>query len=142
MRTTQLRQLDLNLLVVFAVMAEERSVSRASVRLLLSQPAVSRALQRLRGMFRDDLLVRTPGGYELTPLGQRVQRELETVLTRLDRLLGGAKFHPDQQAANFVHRGRLGSPLNHASTFLWPTSATKAWLTQRGRTAGPCRWRP
>jgi len=83
-----------------------------------------------------------PGGYELTPLGQRVQRELETVLPRLDRLLGGAKFHPDQQAANFDHRGRLGSPLNHASTFLWPTSTTKAWLTQRGRIAGPCRWRP
>ncbi|MDR3669845.1 MAG: LysR family transcriptional regulator, partial [Holophaga sp.] len=101
MRTAQLRQLDLNLLVVFAVMAEERSVSRASVRLLLSQPAVSRAMQRLRAMLRDDLLVRTPGGYELTPLGQRVQRELETMLPRLDRLLGGAKFQPDQEAATF-----------------------------------------
>jgi len=101
MHTTQLRQLDLNLLVVFAVMAEERSVSRASVRLLLSQPAVSRALQRLRATFRDDLLVRTPGGYELTPLGQRIQQELETMLPRLDRLLGGAKFQPDQEAATF-----------------------------------------
>ena len=48
MRVTQLRQADLNLLVVFSVLAEERNVSRAAKRLLLSQPAVSRALQRMR----------------------------------------------------------------------------------------------
>jgi hypothetical protein len=47
MRVTQLRQADLNLLVVFLVLAEERNVSRAAKRLLLSQPAVSRALQRM-----------------------------------------------------------------------------------------------
>jgi DNA-binding MarR family transcriptional regulator len=69
MRLTQLRQADLNLLVVFAVFAEERNVSRAAERLLLSQPAVSRALQRLRDMFHDDLFVRTAVGYELTPQG-------------------------------------------------------------------------
>jgi DNA-binding transcriptional LysR family regulator len=48
MRVTKLRQVDLNLLEVFAVLAEERNVSRAAARLLLSQPAVSRALQRMR----------------------------------------------------------------------------------------------
>jgi DNA-binding transcriptional LysR family regulator len=46
MRITQLRQADLNLLVVFTVLAEERNASRAATRLFLSQPAVSRALQR------------------------------------------------------------------------------------------------
>jgi hypothetical protein len=51
MRVTQLRHADLNLLVVFSVLAEERNVSRAAKRLLLSQPAVSRALQRLRERF-------------------------------------------------------------------------------------------
>jgi DNA-binding transcriptional LysR family regulator len=66
MRLTQLRQTDLNLLVVFAVFAEERNVSRAAKRLWLSQPAVSRALQRLRDTFQDDLFVRTSVGYELT----------------------------------------------------------------------------
>src|SRR2546426_6085624 len=60
MRTTHLRQADLNLLVVFTVLSEERSVTRAATRLLLSQPAVSRALQRLREMFHDDLLIRSP----------------------------------------------------------------------------------
>ena len=46
MRITHLRQADLNLLVVFTALAEERNVTRAASRLLLSQPAVSRALQR------------------------------------------------------------------------------------------------
>ena len=40
MRTTHLRQADLNLLVVFTVLAEERNVTRAAARLLLSQPPI------------------------------------------------------------------------------------------------------
>jgi hypothetical protein len=48
MRLEKLRQVDLNLLIIFAVIAEERSVTKACARRLLSQPAVSRALQRAR----------------------------------------------------------------------------------------------
>src|SRR3954465_3408746 len=94
MHITQLRQADLNLLVVFTVLAEERNVSRAATRLLLSQPAVSRALQRLPETFRDELLVRAPSGYEPTPQGQRLLQELEVMLPRLDRLLSGSTFDP------------------------------------------------
>lgn len=101
MRLTQLRQADLNLLVVFAVFAEERNVSRAAERLLLSQPAVSRALQRLRDMFHDDLFVRTAVGYELTPQGQRLLQELEVMLPKLDRLLSGSSFDPSVEPATF-----------------------------------------
>jgi hypothetical protein len=72
-----LRQADLNLLVVFTVLAEERNVTRAATRLLLSQLAVSRALQRLREMFHDDLLIRSSSGYEPTPKGQRLLHELD-----------------------------------------------------------------
>ncbi len=101
MRLTQLRQADLNLLVVFAVLAEERNVSRAAERLLLSQPAVSRALQRLRDMFHDDLLVRGAAGYEMTPQGQRLLGELEVMLPKLDRLLSGRSFDPETESASF-----------------------------------------
>jgi DNA-binding transcriptional LysR family regulator len=52
MRLEKLRQVDLNLLIIFAVIAEERSVTKASARLLLSQLAVSRALQRARSIFQ------------------------------------------------------------------------------------------
>jgi DNA-binding transcriptional LysR family regulator len=101
MRITQLRQADLNLLVFFAVLAEERNISRAADRLRLSQPAVTRALQRLRGMFHDELLVRVSGNYEPTPQGRRLLRELETTLPRLDRLLAGAAFDPTTEEATF-----------------------------------------
>ncbi len=101
MNFAQLRQADLNLLVVLAVMAEERNVSRAADRLSLSQPAVTRALQRLRATFRDDLLVRVSGDYEPTPKGQRLLQELEAILPRLDRLLAGVDFNPAVEEARF-----------------------------------------
>jgi DNA-binding transcriptional LysR family regulator len=115
MRITHLRQSDLNLLIVFAALAEERNVTRAASRLLLSQPAVSRALQRLREMFHDDLLVRASSGYELTPKGKRLLQELSTILPRLDRLLSGEDFDPRQEETTF----RI-AVTDHASHVLCP----------------------
>jgi DNA-binding transcriptional LysR family regulator len=115
MRITHLRQADLNLLVVFTALAEERSVTRAASRLLLSQPAVSRALQRLREMFHDDLLIRTSSGYEQTPKGERLLRELATTLPRLDRLLSGDDFAPQEEETTF----RV-AVTDHASHVLCP----------------------
>jgi len=115
MRITHLRQADLNLLIVFAALAEERNVTRAASRLLLSQPAVSRALQRLREMFHDDLLVRAPSGYEPTPKGKRLLQELSTILPRLDRLLRGEDFDPRQEETTF----RI-AVTDHASHVLCP----------------------
>jgi len=115
MRIAHLRQADLNLLVVFTALAEERNVTRAASRLLLSQPAVSRALQRLREMFHDDLLIRTSSGYEPTPKGERLLRELATTLPRLDRLLSGADFDPQTEETTF----RV-AVTDHASRVLCP----------------------
>src|ERR1700690_3680403 len=115
MRTTYLRQADLNLLVVFTVLAEERNVTRAAARLFLSQPAVSRALQRLRDMFHDDLLIRTASGYEPTPKGKRLLQDLATMLPRLDRLLSGEDFDPQTEETTF----RI-AVTDHASHVLCP----------------------
>ncbi len=101
MRLTQLRQADLNLLVFFAVLAEERNISRAAGRLRISQPAVTRALQRLRSMFHDELFVRVSGNYELTPQGNRLLREVEAMFPRLDRLLAGSDFDPAIEETTF-----------------------------------------
>jgi DNA-binding transcriptional LysR family regulator len=115
MRLTHLRQTDLNLLVVFTALPEERNVTRAAARLLLSQPAVSRALQRLRDMFQDDLVIRTSNGYEPTPKGQRLLQELESTLPRLDRLLSGSDFDPATEESTF----RIAAT-DHASNVLCP----------------------
>ncbi len=115
MRTTHLRQADLNLLVVFAAVAEERNITRAASRLLLSQPAVTRALQRLRDTFHDDLLIRTSTGYEPTPTGQRLLQDLATMLPRLDRLIAGGDFDPATEDASF----RIAAT-DHAAYLLVP----------------------
>ena len=118
MHIAQLRQADLNLLVVFKVLAEERNVSRGAHRLLLSQPAATRALGRLRDMFKDDLLVRVSGTYELTPKGKLLLQELETTLPRIDRLLTGGDFVPSQESMHFRLAGSdfasniIGVPLS------------------------------
>jgi hypothetical protein len=115
MRSTHLRQADLNLLVVFAAVAEERNITRAASRLLLSQPAVTRALQRLRDTFHDDLLIRTSTGYEPTPKGQHLLQDLATMLPRLDRLMAGADFDPVTEDASF----RIAAT-DHAAYLLVP----------------------
>ncbi|MGL1259095.1 LysR family transcriptional regulator [Vibrio parahaemolyticus] len=61
-----LHQLDLNLLKVFIVLAEEQKTVLAAKRLNMTQPAVSRALSRLRQHFNDELFVRTRHGLKPT----------------------------------------------------------------------------
>ncbi|WP_245632012.1 LysR family transcriptional regulator [Edaphobacter aggregans] len=101
MRWMQLRQADLNLLVAFMVFAEELNVSAAAKRLLLSQPAASRTLDRLRALFNDDLMVRGPGGYRLTPAGERLQSELGRLLPELDAVMGRPAFDAMTEEATF-----------------------------------------
>lgn len=75
-----LTNLDMNLLKVLNVLIEERSVTRASERLGRSQPAISNALSRLRQLFGDELLVRSPGGLALTPRAQDISKPLRDMM--------------------------------------------------------------
>jgi DNA-binding transcriptional LysR family regulator len=87
-------RVDLNLLPPLVALLEERHVSRAAERLALSQPAMSRALQRLRRHFDDELLVRGPEGYSLTPRAERIHAQLATAVTELDHLFATETFDP------------------------------------------------
>ncbi len=66
-----LRQLDMNLLLVLKVLLEECNTRRAAEILNLSQPAISRALGRLRENFNDELFVRSR--YGLTPTAKAIE---------------------------------------------------------------------
>lgn len=101
MRQVNLRSLDLNLLVLLRALLEERHITRAAKRSFLSQPAMSRALERLREMFGDPLLVRSGRTYECTVRGERVLRELEALMPRLEAMVGGADFDPAQSRERF-----------------------------------------
>jgi DNA-binding transcriptional LysR family regulator len=81
--------LDLKLVPALEALLRRRNVTHAAEELGLSQPAMSRALARLRDLQGDPLLVRAPGGYVLTPRAQALQPRLAEVLSQL-----GAVFHP------------------------------------------------
>src|SRR5262249_40164285 len=82
-----LRSVDLNLLVALDALLSERHVTRAAARIGLSQPAMSNALGRLRGVFGDELLVRTPTGMTPTPRALELVDPLRQLLRQAERVL-------------------------------------------------------
>jgi DNA-binding transcriptional LysR family regulator len=94
MPVTHLEGVDLNLLPPLAVLLEERHVTKAAERSGLSQPAMSRALARLRRLLDDQLLVRDGRGYVLTPRAERIQRQLAGVIPQLETLFAAEVFDP------------------------------------------------
>src|SRR5215468_10267357 len=101
MREVHLRNLDLNLLVPLHMLLEERHVTRAAKRSFLSQPAMSRAFERLREMFGDALLVRSGRAYARTVRGERLLGELESLMPRLEALVRGERFNPVRSRERF-----------------------------------------
>lgn len=83
MHTRQLRSIDLNLLLVLHALLTERHVSRAAIRLGLSQSATSHALARLRELYGDPLLVRSGRALTLSPRALRLLPQLERGLADL-----------------------------------------------------------
>ncbi len=94
MRYTHIQQSDLNLLTMLLALVEERSVSRAAQRANLSQPAMSRKLDRLQEMFQDELLIRTRQGYEPTHRAVRLYHEFDHILRRIEDILRVDAFDP------------------------------------------------
>jgi DNA-binding transcriptional LysR family regulator len=86
---------DLNLLPIAIALYDELSVSRAARRLGMSQPAVSRALRRLREMFSDPLFIRGASGVVPTPRAHAFVRAARHHLEELhEDLLKGERFDP------------------------------------------------
>jgi DNA-binding transcriptional LysR family regulator len=101
-----LNSLDLNLLVALDALLREANVSRAAMRIGLSQPAASHALQRLRDLIGDPLLVRNGAGMELTPRALALRAPLAQTLDQVRSL-----FVPDAfDAASSERQFRLMMP--------------------------------
>lgn len=96
-----LRHVDLNLLVVLEALLAERHISRAALRLQLSQPAVSHALGRLRQLLDDPLLVRGQGGLVLTQRAHELAEPLAEALAQVRILLGPSGFQPATARRSF-----------------------------------------
>jgi DNA-binding transcriptional LysR family regulator len=93
---------DLNLLIVFDAVMQDRSVTRAGSRIGLSQPAMSHALNRLRHMLKDDLFVRTPDGMVPTPRAEILAQPLRNALSEMQLALEPAAFDPAKADRRFA----------------------------------------
>src|ERR1700719_3739300 len=93
---------DLNLLIVFDAVMQERSVTRAGGRVGLSQPAVSHALSRLRHMLKDELFIRTPEGMMPTPRAEQLSEPLRRALNEMRLALEPETFVPQEANRLFV----------------------------------------
>ena len=82
-----IRNVDLNLLVALDALLAERSVSRAAVRLHLSQPAASALLARLRELFGDPLLLRSARGMLPTQRALELLGPVRQVLDEIDAIV-------------------------------------------------------
>ena len=83
-----LKNVDLNLLVIFEAIYATSNISRAAERLGMSQPAVSNALARLRELIDDALFVRAPGGVEPTIRARDMIRPVREALGVIGQQLG------------------------------------------------------
>lgn len=107
-----LSRTDIGLLLSLDVLLAERNVSRAAIRLGLSQPALSAQLARLREMFGDPLLVATGRGMVPTPRAEALREPLHNLLERLLSLVREqVPFDPATAtdtfriaASDFLHR--------------------------------------
>jgi len=97
------RRIDLNLLRTLAVIHAEGGVTRAAVRLNLSQSAISHALGRLRDLLGDPLFVRDGQRLIATPFTRGLVQPLDAALGSLDALVADASgFDPTRSTAQYA----------------------------------------
>jgi LysR family nod box-dependent transcriptional activator len=82
---TDLRRIDVNLIVVLDAILTEMNLTRAGEAVGMSQPAVSGALARLRQQYGDPLLVRKGRVFELTELAEALKPIVTEAMTEIQR---------------------------------------------------------
>jgi DNA-binding transcriptional LysR family regulator len=114
---TNLARIDLNLLVLFEAVFEERHVGRAASRMHISPSAVSHGLGRLRRLMNDPLFLRQPKGVVPTDRARQLAAPVADILERTRQVVENAeKFDP----AKSVRRFMIGAP-DAASAVLLPS---------------------
>ncbi|MGZ2482652.1 LysR family transcriptional activator of mexEF-oprN operon [Rhizobium pisi] len=133
MNDATLRKIDLNLLLAFSVLMQERNVSRAAERLLLGQPGLSAALRRLREALDDELFVRVGRGLQPTPRALSIAPAIENALSGIEcAIRPPEEFNPATWQGEF----RIGMCDNLESAFFGPLAARLLQLSPGARLIG------
>ncbi|KJK25976.1 LysR family transcriptional regulator [Burkholderiaceae bacterium 16] len=99
----ELREIDLNLLVVFNELLRLRRVSAVAEALGISQPAISNALNRLRKLLGDELFLRTSKGMVPTPFAENLAEPIGYALGAIHNTLNAqSAFEPASSTRNFT----------------------------------------
>lgn len=95
-----LSRIDLNLMVALQVLMQEKNVTRAAERLFVTQPAMSKTLNRLRTVFDDELFIRSSHGLTPTPKTLELEGPINEILSQMtDLMVSNKEFDPKQSAA-------------------------------------------
>ena len=97
-----LKEIDLNLLVIFQQLLQERRVSAVAVNLGLTQPTVSNALNRLRKQLGDELFLHTSRGMEPTAYAMQLAEPIGYALSSIHETLNQrTRFDPANSRRKF-----------------------------------------
>lgn len=125
---TDLSRADLNLLVLFETVLDERHVGRAATRLNLSPSAVSHGLGRLRQLLNDPLFLRTPKGVVPTARAVELAEPVADILARVRNVISTAEpFDP----ATSTRRFTIGAPDGISAVVLHPLLAELGRIAPR-----------
>lgn len=106
MKSINLASVDLNLLVAFEAIFEEKSVTAAAGRLHLGQPAMSAALGRLRSLFDDELFIRMGRHMQPTAKALTLAPEIAAALNQIRHTLeSNPSFDPTTSEHSFTIAG-------------------------------------
>ena len=108
--------MDLNLLKALDALLETESVTKAAELANLSQPAMSRALNRLQHTIKDPLLVRSGRGMVLTPRGEALRTPVRDVLAQVSHVFKPQVFDPSKAQDRF----RIMAP-DYVAQMIMPT---------------------
>jgi DNA-binding transcriptional LysR family regulator len=103
MHQIDLSRTDLNLLVLYEAVMDERHVGRAATRLSLSPSAVSHGLGRLRTQLNDPLFLKTPRGVVPTDRALSLAEPIGDILSRVRSVVATSEpFDPATSQRRFV----------------------------------------
>lgn len=121
-----LREIDLNFLVVFDAIYQQQNLTKTGKQLNMSQPAVSNALNKLRDIFNNPLFVKTSQGMKPTPRAESLAEPIHQIIQQLEAVLAEPGDYNPQSSkrtfrlsmsdySEFLILSKLVNALDHAA---------------------------
>lgn len=101
---------------LFALVVENRSISRAAEKLNIAKSAVSRRLQLLESRFGNRLIDREPGAWQVTATGRELYQRVVSVVGDIDEIVSDFTDAPQSLAGSLV----ISAPQDYGVAFLAP----------------------